>query len=134
MRVKINNVWYDAVSDDICIELTPKDKQNIANMHSDADTIGYFRDDHPSTSEEKLEWMGKTSNSLKGTVRDLKTIEDHVARLEGTVLLLWEYKEMKILHCRNAFEFEDATETLRNLRHDVGAVLSSLRKHTQGKP
>lgn len=95
MRVKINGVWFDSVSDDIEFDLP------------------------------------QAMSPLAGTPRDLQSIEEHIDRLQVTVLKLWSYRNMKLLHCRAGHQanvrYEDATDELRNIRYDVGAVLSAIK-------
>lgn len=64
---------------------------------------------------------------ISGTPRDLPTIEAHMERMEAWSIKLWEHKEMKLLHCKNVYDFDDATPMLENIRNDVGAALSAIR-------
>jgi hypothetical protein len=42
-----NRVRFDAETHSIAVVLTPKDKENIANMHPDATIYCCFPDSHP---------------------------------------------------------------------------------------
>ena len=57
MRVKIGNVWHDADEMAICIQLTPQDQANIANMSPDCTMCAIFPFDCKMTNQQKLDWM-----------------------------------------------------------------------------
>ena len=57
MRVKIGNVWHNADEMAICIQLTPQDQANIANMAPDCSMYAHFPFDCVMTTEQKLTWM-----------------------------------------------------------------------------
>ena len=60
MRLKYGDTWFD-VSDDIpiMIQLTEKDKENIASMHPEATKYAIFSDNSKLTNIEKYDWMGE---------------------------------------------------------------------------
>ena len=58
MRFKIANKWYECdIDQPIMVELTQKDKENIANMSPNATKYAIFHDYEPKTVEQKKEWM-----------------------------------------------------------------------------
>lgn len=63
---------------------------------------------------------------LPGTPRDLPTIEAHLERVERWRMKLWKYDSMKLKHCSNTYNYDEADELLKHIRHDVGAIVSSL--------
>ena len=60
MRVKIGDTWYDSEDyDAIMLQLSDKDKENIANMLPECDKIAFFKRDK-FTEDEINEWMELT--------------------------------------------------------------------------
>lgn len=77
---------------------------------------------------EEAQRRRTSSFLLPGTPRDLPTVEDHLERAHGTAIKLWAHKEMQLRHCKDGAELEDATELLRNIRHDIGVLVSCLHQ------
>lgn len=62
MRVKVGNQWFAAeAGKPIAVELTDKDKANIANMLPSCTRYGLFddRDVETSTCDERRAWMAE---------------------------------------------------------------------------
>lgn len=57
MRVKIADTWYDPYDVPIMIELTDKDKSNIANMLPEATCYSAYPDGLFKSDQEVLDWM-----------------------------------------------------------------------------
>ena len=58
MRVKVRNKWFEATeTQSIMIELTEKDKENIANMLPKCKKYAIFDDKDTRSVEEKYLWM-----------------------------------------------------------------------------
>jgi len=56
MRVKINDTWYDANDVPILIEMSDKDKENIANMAKGSNRYGVIPD-YTMSVEEATKWV-----------------------------------------------------------------------------
>ena len=57
MKIRVGNVFYGVQPHaPVMVELTPQDKENIANMLPDATKYAIFPDDW-GTPEEMLAWM-----------------------------------------------------------------------------
>ena len=66
MRIKVGNNWYDASNHQpIMVELTPKDKENIANMSPEATKYAELPDTW--SKEQCYEWM----EAVKPQERDI---------------------------------------------------------------
>lgn len=60
MRIKWGDQWIEAKPGiPIMVELTKKDLENIANMHSDATKYASFDDSDTTTPEQKIAWMNQ---------------------------------------------------------------------------
>jgi hypothetical protein len=58
MRVKIGDTWHSAAPGaPIAVELTPKDRENIAAMRPDATRYGIF-DESAADSDRMRSWLG----------------------------------------------------------------------------
>jgi len=58
MRIKIGNVWHEQEDGAICVQFTPKDQANIANMSPDASMYACFPSGCRMTADQKIDWMG----------------------------------------------------------------------------
>lgn len=56
MRVKVNNTWYDSSTSPIMVELSEKDRENIANMPPESSKYAMYDQDRMS-KEDMLAWM-----------------------------------------------------------------------------
>lgn len=60
MKVKLGDQWFEAVPNfPIMVQLTQKDRENIANMVTGADRYALFHKEDESTVEEKRDWMNE---------------------------------------------------------------------------
>ncbi len=58
MRIKIGDLWFEPLPNiPIQIELSPKDRLNIANMAPDATRYAVFHADDKRNTVQKLAWM-----------------------------------------------------------------------------
>lgn len=60
MRFKVGDTWYEALpGQPIMLEMTPKDRENIANMAPEATRYALFDPHDERTVEEMFVWMEK---------------------------------------------------------------------------
>ncbi len=60
MRVKVGDTWYSAFPNrPIMVELSPHDKNEIANMATHENRYAIFTDKDDTTVEEKTKWIQK---------------------------------------------------------------------------
>lgn len=80
MRVKIGDQWHEVgPGQPIAVELTLKDRDNIANMHPEATRYGVFPDG--MTSDDMRAWLG---DDLEGEPLDLTKVGQYWG--EGPIL------------------------------------------------
>jgi hypothetical protein len=64
MRVKIGSKWFDCMNGQpIMIELSEKDRANIAAMHPDATRYALFDDNELMSVEQRFDWMDEGRQS-----------------------------------------------------------------------
>jgi hypothetical protein len=60
MRIKVGNQWFEcAPSQPIAVELTSRDRLNIANMADSATRYACFHADDDQPVESKIAWMAE---------------------------------------------------------------------------
>lgn len=58
MKIKVGNTWFEPTTEaPLMVVLTAKEKQDIADMASDATMYAVFADDCGMSSNERLAWM-----------------------------------------------------------------------------
>lgn len=57
MRVKVGDKWYDAEETPICIELTIKERLDIATLPKEVTKYAGFPTNTKMSREEMIKWM-----------------------------------------------------------------------------
>ena len=60
MRVKVGSTWYECkLGQPVMVELSPGERQQIADMAPDCTRYAQFDDDEPLTRDEMFAWMNE---------------------------------------------------------------------------